>query len=111
MIEDFDIYLSAVVEHMKRGEFDKAKEKIRIALQEMIVVDFHCRQKRINSIIIKIYRLRNIRDSILSEINSFPEDLQFHANESLKDTITTIEKEIMDLRRQRKKLSRPRCES
>lgn len=108
MIDNLDIYLSAIVDLLKNSEFNKAKEKLDLAINDMIALDFKNRQNCVRKIIAQVNRLRKVKTSTLSAIDNLPEDLRLHAHEAMRDTIASIDKKINDYQRQKSMLSEPR---
>jgi hypothetical protein len=108
MIDNLDIYLSAIVDYIKNSEFNQAKDKLDLALKDMIALDFKNRQDCVRKINVQVNRLRKAKTSTLSAIDSLPEELRLHALESMKDTVESIEKKIIEYQRQKAMLSQPR---
>ena len=107
MIENVDIYLSTIIELLKNKEYNKAKQRLDIAINDMITLDFNNRQDCIRKINVQISILKKIKTSTLSAIDRLPKELRFHAQESLRDTIGSFERKILDYQRQKNKFARP----
>lgn len=107
MIDNIDIYLSAIVDLLKNSEFNQAKEKLDLATKDMIALDFKNRQDCIRKIVVQMNRLRKVKTSTLSAIDSLSEELRLHALESMRDTMESIEKKIFEYQRQKNMLSDP----
>lgn len=108
MIENLDIYLSVIVDLLKKHEFNKAKERLDSVINDMIVIDFKNRQDCIRRINVQINRLKKMKESICSEMECFPDDLRLHAVEAMRDTLQSFEKIILEYQRQKTMLSEPR---
>lgn len=107
MIDNFDIYLSAIVDLLKKREFDKAKERLDSVINDMIVLDFKNRQDCIRRINVQTDRLKKMKMSIRSEMECLPDELRFHAIEAMRDTLESFNMKILEYQREKKMLTKP----
>ena len=108
MIENLDIYLSAIVDLLKKREFNKAKKRLNSVINDKIVLDFTNRQDCIRRINFQIDRLKKMKRSIRSEMKCLPDEFRLHALEAMRDTLESFEKKINEYKRQKTMLSKPR---
>lgn len=107
MIENLDIYLSTIIDLLKNSEFNKAKERLDLVINDMIALDFKNRQDCIRRINVQIDRMKKMITSIRSEMNCLPDELRLHALEAMRDTLELFEKKILEYQRQKKMLTKP----
>lgn len=106
MIENLDIVLDGVIELIKNGEINKAREKFCEARKSVLAADFYARGKKVHEIVVSINRLNKAKLMIESTINNLPEDLRFHAREAFRVVMEEINCQINTLIKHKKDLSK-----